>query len=290
MTNNNYVKLYVNFLKKHADVKKPLKVVVDCSNGPAGLVLKELKLPNIELIIINSRVDGRFPAHNPNPLEPHALDDAEKTVKKYRADFGAVFDADADRVFFIDNLGRLMPFHAATYLLSFENDPPYVGDIYVAEVMNHLNIIKVNASKVGTYYIRKTMKKTGASLGAEFSRHYFFKETKNADSGILALIKALNSLSKKPYTAAQFTDLVPEFYYGLFNKKTENPAALMGKIMRNYRKKALRISRLDGFLFDFGNWLLVVRSSNTEPLLRLFVGSKDKKVFQKELKKLKLLS
>ncbi len=283
----NYVKLYVNFLKKFANVKKPLKVVLDCSNGPAGLVLKNLKIPNSKFIIINSRIDGRFPAHSPNPLEPGALRDAEETIKKHGADFGAIFDADADRIFFLDNLGRLMPFHAATYLLSMESKPPYVGDIYVTEVMKHLNLLKINASKVGTYYIKKTMKKTSASFGAEFSRHYFFRETKNADSGILALIKALNALSKIPYTAAQFAELVPSFNYEQFNKRTDNSAALMNKIFKKYRKKTLKISRLDGYLFDFGSWLLIVRSSNTEPLLRFFVGSEDKKIFRKELEKLK---
>jgi len=285
----NYVKLYADFLNRQADLKKPLKVVLDCSNGPAGIVIKQLKISGLKIIAINDRVDGRFPAHAPSPLEPGALKDIKIAVRKNRADFGAVFDADADRIFFVDNLGELIPFHVSTYLLSMENKPPYVGDVYVAEVLKHLKLLKIRASKVGTYNVKRVMKKTGASFGAEFSRHHFFREMKNADSGFLALIKALNALSKMPYTAAQFTELLPSFHYEQFNTRTEKPRALMNKIMKKYRKQALRISRLDGWLIDFGDWLLAVRSSNTEPLLRFFLGSVNEKVFRRELKNLKLL-
>jgi len=290
MTDNKYVKLYVNFLKKQANIKRPLKVVLDCSNGPAGFVLKKLKLPNTKFYILNSKLDGRFPAHGPNPFKPHALDDAKRAVKKLGADIGVVFDADADRAVFIDNLGRMMPFYAATYLLSLESKPPHVGDIYVAKTLEHLGLPRVYPSKVGTRNVKQAIKKLGASFGAEFSCHYFFRETKNADSGILAVIKALNALSKIPYTVAQFTDLIPEFHYEQFVKETKKPTALMKKIAKTYGKRALKIDRLDGYLFDFRDWFLIIRASNTEPLLRFFVGSKDKKVFRKELKKLKLFA
>jgi phosphomannomutase len=250
-------------------------------------VLKNLKIPNSRFIILNSRIDGRFPAHNPNPFKPHALDDVKNEVRKRKADFGVAFDADADRAVFIDNLGRMIPFYAATYLLSLESKPPYVGDIYVAKALEHLKLLKSHVSKIGTYYMKQVMKKNRASFGAEFSRHYFFREIKSADSGILAVIKALNALSKLPYTAAQFVDLLPDFHYEQFNKRAEKPAVLMKKIAKIYRKKAIKMSRLDGHLFDFNDWFLAVRPSNTEPLLRFFVGSKDKRVFQRELKRLK---
>jgi phosphomannomutase len=290
MANDKYVKLYANFLKNFADLKRPLKVVLDCSNGPAGLVLKNLKIRNLKLIILNSKIDGNFPAHNPNPLEPGALDDAKRAVLREKADLGAVFDADADRAFFVDNLGRAMPFHASTYLLSLESKPPYVGDIYVAKALEHLGLFKVHPSRVGTRNMKLAVKKFRASFGAEFSGHYFFREIKNADSGILATIKALNALSKIPYTSAQFTNLLPDLYYEQFNKKTKNAAGVMKKIVKRYEKKAKKTSRLDGYLFDLNDWFLIVRPSNTEPLLRLFVGSKNKGVLERELKKLKSLA
>ncbi len=283
----NYVNLYVNFLEKQADLKKPLKVVFDCSNGPAGLVLKRLKIPNSKFIILNSEVDDRFPAHGPNPLEKHALDDVKKEVKKRKADLGIAFDADADRAVFVDNSGKNLPFYAVMLLLSIDNRPPYVGDVYVAKTMEHLGILKTQPSRVGTYYIKQTMKRLRASFGGEISGHYYFREIKNADSGILAAIKVLNTLSLMPYTSAQFSEMLPDFYYEQFNQKTKNPAVLMKKIARIYFRKALGTSRLDGFLFDFKDWFMIVRPSNTEPLLRFFVGSRDKVVFQKELKKLK---
>lgn len=273
MTNSKYLKVYTDFLEKSADVRKPLKVVLDCSNGPAGLVLKKLKILNTRFYILNSNVDGRFPAHGPNPLTRGATDQLVKEVLRQRAGLGAVFDGDADRVVFIDNLGKVVPVYAIILLLSLKTKPPYVADVYVAKTLKHLNLLNASASRVGTYYIKKTMKRVRASLGAELSGHYYFKEMKNADSAVLAVIKVMNALSELPYKMSEFTDLLPEFYFEQWNVRTKNPKKLMNKIRPHSGK----------------NTVFIVRPSNTEPLVRFFVGSKDKRVLQRELKKLKAL-
>ncbi|HXF44215.1 MAG TPA: hypothetical protein VNK70_02000 [Candidatus Paceibacterota bacterium] len=262
----NYVKLYAGFLQKQAVVKKPLKIVLDCSNGTAGLILKKLRIPNSRFSIINSKVDGRFPAHGPNPLEAGALDDVKREIKKRKSDFGVVYDADADRAVFVDNLGRPVPVHAILYLLSLKSRPPYVADLYIAKTMKLLKLLPVFESRVGTFFVKREMKRRGAKLAAEFSGHYYFGDMKNADSGILATIKVMNALSELPYKLSEFTDLLPKFYFEQWNIRT---------------KKTVAKSR------SAGKWFLVVRPSNTEPLVRFFLGSRDKEVFLTELKKLK---
>jgi phosphomannomutase len=137
--------------------------------------------------------------------------------------------------------------------------------------------------------MKRTIRKVRASFGSEISGHYYFREIKNADSAILATIKVLNALARLPYTSAQFSDLLPDFYYQQFNQKTKKPAALVAKTAKIYSKKAKKISRLDGFLFDFGEWFLIVRPSNTESLVRFFVGSQSKKTSRRELARLKNL-
>ncbi|KKU94475.1 MAG: Phosphomannomutase [Candidatus Jorgensenbacteria bacterium GW2011_GWA1_48_13] len=265
----NYANLYVNFLEKQANVKRQLKAVLDCSNGPAGLVLKKLKIPNAQLIILNSKIDGRFPAHGPNPLKARALGDVKREVKKQKADLGIVFDADADRAVFVDNLGRTAPVHAIAYLLSLKTKPPYVGDLYVAQTLKHLKLLSIRESPVGTYFVKKTMKRIGATLAAEFSGHYYFKEMKNADSGILAAIKVMNTLSELPYKMSDFCDFLPEFHFKQWNVRAKR-IAVKSRVAKD--------------------WFRIVRPSNTEPVIRLFLGSKDKNVFQKELKFLLSLS
>jgi len=265
----NYVKLYVDFLEKQADLKKPLKMVWDCSNGPAGLVLKRLKIPNSKFIILNSKVDGRFPAHGPNPLEARALNDIKREVKKQKADLGAVFDADADRAVFVDNLGRTVPVHVIVYLLSLKAKPPYVGDLYVARTLKHLKLLSVHESPVGTYFMKKTMKRFGASFAAEFSGHYYFREMKNTDSGILAAIKVMNALSDLPYPMSDFCDFLPAFYFKQWNVQAKK-VAVKSRVTKD--------------------WFRIIRPSNTEPVTRFFLGSRNKKVFQKELKSLLPLS
>ncbi|MEK7464560.1 MAG: hypothetical protein AAB617_02155 [Patescibacteria group bacterium] len=265
-----YAKLYFKFLNRQAALKRPLRVIFDCSNGPAGLVLKNLKIKNIKATIINSRIDGRFPAHGPNPLVKMATNQCAKEVRSRKADLGAVFDGDADRVMFIDDLGRRIPVHVITYLLSLKTPPPYVADLYISRTLTHLNLLKTVDSKVGAYYMKKTMKRVRASFGAEFSGHYYFKEMGNADSGVLATIKVANALSGLPYKISQFYDSLPEFYFEQWNIGIKHKERVEKKI----KSKASK------------DLFLIVRSSNTEPATRFFLGSRNKKIFQKELKRL----
>lgn len=283
----NYRKFYLQHIVKKADIKRPLKVVFDCSNGASGAVFEGLKIKNLELHFINKRVDGNFPAHGPNPFEPGALKELKRAVLEKKADFGAIFDGDADRVFFVDNKGRFLPSYVIAYLFAMIHKPPFVADLFTFKPLQYLGLKKgVYPSKVGYYFVSKTARRHRASFGAEWSNHFLFKETYYADAALLAAIKVMNIASTLPYSLADFFDLLPPFQYKQFNKRTDNPAVLMEKILKIYQRKAIKISSLDGWLFDFSDWFLIVRPSNTEPLVRFLLGSKNEKTFRRELEKL----
>src|SRR3990167_6992312 len=182
--NYEFINIYSDFLKKNLNPQKKLKVIFDCSNGTAGPILKQLTINNEQLTtyFINDKPDGNFPAHGPNPLKSGALKQLQNKVKKYKADLGIIFDADGDRVFFIDNLGRFINPDAIAKLLIWNLKPKKI-------------IIDVRTG----WLIKKMMRKTNADFAAEYSGHYYFKNFFFVDSGILAAIEIINAISKLPY-------------------------------------------------------------------------------------------
>ena len=180
--NYEFINIYSDFLKKNLNPQKKLKVIFDCSNGTAGPILKQLTINNEQLTtyFINDKPDGNFPAHGPNPLKSGALKQLQNKVKKYKADLGIIFDADGDRVFFIDNLGRFINPDAIAKLLIWNLKPKkIIIDIrtgwLIKKIKNQKSKIKIIKSRVGHYFIKKLMRKIDADFSAEYSGHYYFK-------------------------------------------------------------------------------------------------------------------
>ncbi len=297
----DYLSLYVTFLKRFLKVKRHLKVVFDSSNGTTGLVLKPLfrNHPFIEPVFINAEPNGNFPAHGPNPLDPKALADVGQAVKKHKADAGVVFDADGDRAFFVDNLGRPLAADEAALLVGKNLKGPVVltplSGFLLRDQLKKAGR-KIVDSRVGNYFIKKIMQKKRIAFGAEISGHYYFKDFFFVDSAIFATIQFLNSLSglKKPLSA--WLGSLPMYYrIPETNFVIQNKAAMMKKIEARYKKEARRITHLDGVSMEFGpstgsgqvqQWWFNVRPSQTEDLLRLSLEAKDEKVLEKKLKEL----
>jgi phosphomannomutase len=257
------------------NLKKPLRLVFDCSNGTTGIVLKKLKIPNSKIIILNSKPDGNFPAHGPNPSSYQALKQLSKTTKEFKADLGIAFDADGDRAFFVDETGKLIKPYLIAYLLFLNNKPPFIADITTFEALSYAKILppKTFLSKTGTYFIKKEMIKRKASIGAEFSGHYYFKDFFYADSGIFTAIKIINIVSSLPYSLATFKKLMPQkILIKQLNLKTTNHEKVIKKITQKYQNKAKNIIKTDGVTFEFEKGWFTIRPSNTEPLIRLFIG------------------
>lgn len=279
----SYLKTYSNFLKKHLKITRPLKIVCDASNGVAGMVLKEVfgNYPKVKMILINGKPDGRFPAHGPNPLAEGALEDCAKRVKKEKADFGAVFDADGDRVFFIDEKGRPIPSFLASALLFQNSSPPHVADEPVYQALKMLKIIplkKLFPSRIGTFFIKAEMSRVKAGAAGEYSGHFYFKEFFGSDSGVMALIKVMNFLSKENQSLSDYLRQFSNFSILMENKPfTGDFEELKKNLEKKFSKKALRVEKRDGLTFVFRDSFLNVRPSNTEPLIRLTCGAFDKK-------------
>jgi len=319
----NYPEFYANFLKKFLKVKKPLKVVFDCSNGTTGLVLKKL-FSNYHLLItsyLNAKPDGRFPAHGPDPLAPGALVDLRLAIRKHRADLGMIFDADGDRVLFLDDLGRLVPSDAAAMLISKNYAGPAVLDVragYALKDWFRGERRRVITSRVGHFFIKKLMRKHRAAFGAEQSGHYYFKDFFYCDSGIFAAILMINQLSKikdQGLTMSNWIRGLPKYYrIPETNFRVKDKEAAMKRISELYQDKARRIFHLDGLRMEFGpakghalhsdlsaeasakaeapqsgaeEWWFNVRPSNTENLLRLNLEARTRGVLKAKARELK---
>ena len=299
----NYIKIYADFLNKKLNPQKKLKVIFDCSNGTAGLVLKQLTTNDKQLTthFINDKIDGNFPSHGPNPSAIGALEQLQKTVLKEKADLGAIFDADGDRVFFIDNLGRFIDPDTITRLLIWHFNPKKVViDVRTGWLVKRLitKDLKLTTSKAGHYFIKKLMKEFNADFGAEKSGHYYFpiKNEKNIsyiDSGIITAIEVINALSKLPYSLADFNDLLPQYCRsGEINIKMNNESgirnyeSLLKKIENKFKNQAVKVSYLDGLTIESDDWWFNLRPSNTEPVLRLNIEAKKKEIVDNLIKKI----
>ena len=299
--NYEFINIYSDFLKKNLNPQKKLKVIFDCSNGTAGPILKQLTINNEQLTtyFINDKPDGNFPAHGPNPLKSGALKQLQNKVKKYKADLGIIFDADGDRVFFIDNLGRFINPDAIAKLLIWNLKPKkIIIDIrtgwLIKKIKNQKSKIKIIKSRVGHYFIKKLMRKIDADFSAEYSGHYYFKNFFFVDSGILAAIEIINAISKLPYNFSNFIELLPQYERSPeINFKIENSKQSIKKIEKYFKSQAKSyklkaISYLDGLTMEFNppanGWWFNLRSSNTEPLLRLNVEAENKKLLDKKIK------
>ena len=286
-----FVDEYVEFLNEflHEDAKR-CSVVFDCSNGATGPIIERL-FP--DSIIINGRPDGNFPNHAPDPLQADVMHMLQKKVVANYADVGIIFDADGDRMFVVDDRGRVVSSDAIAYLLLWSLRPKqFVSDSKAGWLIKKQPFAaKRIESKTGHYFIKQTMRSHAADFGHEASGHYYFKNFFYCDSGILAAIEVLNALVQLPYRLSDFVDLLPVTYVSAeINVPVSSDAhtALFARIKRTYEAKAKRVSRLDGITMEFSDpdWWFNVRLSNTEPLVRLHLEARDKGVYDVQLKKL----
>lgn len=248
-------------------------------------------------MFLNTRLDGRFPGHGPNPWEGGAFEMLGGAVRRARADLGVIFDADGDRVFFADDRGRTVPSDIAAFLIGEQFRGPVLLDVrngFLARELFRAARRAIRFSRVGHYFVKRAMRARQIAFGAEFSGHYYFRDFFYCDAGILAAIEFTNSVSRLGMRLGDWIDLLPRYYgSGEVNFKAKDKSAVIERIYLAYRAKADRISRLDGLKMEFGKgrnaWWLLVRPSNTEDLLRLTVEARDKDVFRVRAKELKAL-
>jgi phosphomannomutase len=291
--NEELLDKYVNFLLslfKIDENSRKLKVVIDAGNGMAGYTAPAVMAKlNVDVIPMYFELDGNFPNHEANPIEPANLVDLQKRVKKEKADIGLAFDGDADRCFLIDEKGDLVTPSALTALVAVRElkRKPNSNIIYnlisskaVPEVIKENGGTPVR-SRVGHSYIKALMAETNAIFGGEHSGHFYFADFWRADSGMLAALFALTELfeSTKPLSEL----LKPFNRYvssGEINTTVKDIPAKLQAIRDTYSKNH-EIDELDGITVTAKDYWFNVRASNTEPLLRLNVEGDTKAIMEK---------
>ncbi len=263
-----------------------LKVVVDAGNGMAGLTAPEvLGRIDVQVDELYFELDGTFPHHEANPIEPANLVDLQARVRETGADIGLAFDGDADRCFLVDERGELVSPSTLTALiaareLAREPGATVIHNLItsrgVPEIVSELGGVPVR-TRVGHSFIKATMADSGAIFGGEHSGHFYFRDFWRADSGMLAALHALAALAEQ---AAPLSEVLAPYQRhvssGEINSEVADQEATLSRIEDDWGgHDGLRVDHLDGLTIAHDDWWFNVRASNTEPLLRLNVEGKD---------------
>ncbi|MCW2854858.1 MAG: manB [Marmoricola sp.] len=278
---------YASYLLELAPVKgRHLKVAVDAGNGMGGLttpaVLSQIDAEVVELYF---ELDGTFPNHEANPIEPANLVDLQACVRETGADIGLAFDGDADRCFLVDERGELVSPSVLTALIAARElvKQPGATIIHnlitsraVPEIVTELGGVPVR-TRVGHSFIKATMATTDAIFGGEHSGHFYFRDFWRADSGMLAALHALAALAEGDTPLSEV--LAPYSRHvasGEINSEVADQAAVLAAIEAEWGTRAgVSTDHLDGLSVIADDWWFNVRASNTEPLLRLNAEGKD---------------
>jgi phosphomannomutase len=275
---------YVAHLLNLVDVSKikKLKIVVDAGNGMAGHTAPAVfKKINADVIEMYYELDGTFPNHEANPIDPENLRDLQAAVKKHGADIGLAFDGDADRCFLVDENGELVNPSSLTSLIASRELAKYPGSTIIYNLISSKSVPEVVAenggtsvrSRVGHSYIKKLMAETGAVFGGEHSGHFYFRDFWRADSGMLAALHAIAALGESDLSLSQLLKPFNRYVSSGEINSTVADAPAASKVIENQygAMPGVTLDHLDGLTVTGDTWWFNLRASNTEPLLRLNV-------------------
>jgi phosphomannomutase len=290
---------YARHLRSLVDLRgsRPLTVVVDAGNGMAGHTVPAVltdtaglgPLP-LDVVPLYFELDGTFPNHEANPLEPENLRDLQAAVLEHGADIGLAFDGDADRCFVVDERGGAVNPSAVTALVALREiakeraagrKPIVLHNLITSRLVPEL-VTQAGGvperTRVGHSFIKGEMARTGAVFGGEHSAHYYFRDFWGADTGLLAAMHVLAALGEADVPLSQLLaeyDRYPSS--GEVNSTVDDAAEATARVLAAFADRAEDVDRLDGVTVNGpgGDWWFNLRASNTEPLLRLNVEARD---------------
>jgi len=279
---------YAEYLKKLVDISgiRPLKVVVDAGNGMAGYTVPTVfeGLP-ITTVPLYFELDGSFPNHEANPIDPKNLRDLQKAVREHQADIGLAFDGDADRCFVVDERGEVVNPSVLTALIAARELAREPGATVIHNLITSRAVPEIIGehggtpvrTRVGHSFIKAKMAETEAIFGGEHSGHFYFRDFWFADSGMLAALHTLAALGHddRPLSAilAEFSRYAAS---GEINSEVIDQAGTTQRVKDVYASQpGVTTDELDGLTVLGDTWWFNLRSSNTEPLLRLNVEAAD---------------
>lgn len=286
-TNHHDRSAFVEHLLGYVDMAtlKPLRIVVNAGNGGAGLVVDELA-PNLpfEFIRVHHEPDGSFPNGIPNPLLPECRQDTAKAVIDHAADFGVAWDGDFDRCFFFDAQGRFIEGYYLVGLLATSMLRKHPGAKIIHDprlTWNTIEMVEAAGgvpvmSKTGHAFIKERMRAENAIYGGEMSAHHYFRDFAYCDSGMIPWLLIASLVSS---TGKSLADMVEHRMAafpcsGEINFKVADAKASIDRVLEHFANQNPTLDYTDGVSADFGDWRFNLRSSNTEPLLRLNVESR----------------
>jgi phosphomannomutase len=269
---------------------EPLTVVADTANGMGGLVVPPVmaRLP-VKFVHLYPDLDGTFPNHPADPIQPENQQDLKRTVLEQRADIGLAFDGDADRVFLVDERAEGVSGSEVTALVAQSMLKRYPGAPIVYNLICSWAVPEVILenggtpvrTRVGHSFIKQVMAETGAVFGGEHSGHYYFRDNYRADSGLIAAAVVLEQLSKSGVPLSQLLEPFRRYKdSGEINTRVVDQHGTIERIAAAFTDG--RQDRTDGLTVEFDDWWFNVRPSNTEPLLRLNVEAKTEERLKEE--------
>jgi phosphomannomutase len=287
----DYAEHCLNFIDTEG--LRPLKIVVDAGNGMAGKMLPPIfeKLP-FEYVPMYFELDGSFPNHPPNPIEPQNMEDLQERVVAEGADFGVAFDGDADRCFVVTEKGETIAGDILATLVAknvLEKEPG-AAIVYSAVCSKALpELVRREGgrpirTKAGHSIIKPQMRKHDAAFGGEHSGHFYFRDNYFADSGIIAMLTVAELVGRQEDPLSELLGPIdPYLRSGEINSEVEDQDEVMKRVEEHYAERDdPEIDYLDGLTVDYGDWWFNLRPSNTEPLLRLNVEASGRETMEKK--------
>lgn len=280
---NAYLERYIGWMRERAPDFSDLAYVVDCSNGMASLLAREL-FPGA--VIVNDVLDGRFPSHSPNPLKAEAREQAASLVRERSLDCGIIFDGDADRCMFVDENGG---FVQPDYLIPIvaRGCGAVKGRKIIHDVRTSRGAIEAIREDggeplmvpVGHAFAKPALRDSGALCGGELAGHYYFSDFHSCDSGVLAALRILGQIAAAKAAGVSFSGMMRPISgryanSGEMNFKVEDKDAAISRMLdaaSGELPRELSRSGIDGVRLEYAEGWINVRKSNTEPYLRLII-------------------
>ena len=298
-TEQDLLVAYVKHLRTLVPLEdiRPLSVVIDTGNGMGGFTVPAVlggqvlaPLP-LKIDAMYFELDGTFPNHEANPIDPENLRDLQARVVEVGADLGLAFDGDADRCFVVDEKGQIVDPSTLTALIATRELAKHPGSTIIHNLITSKAVPEIVLehgghpvrTRVGHSFIKATMAESGAVFGGEHSGHFYFRDFWKADSGMLAAMHALAALGETSDSTTLSELLKPYSRYvssGEINTTVADSAAVTANIRSIFEARGATFDTLDGLTVTGSNWWFNVRASNTEPLLRLNVEGDDRQIME----------
>ena len=280
-------------------VLRPLRVVADTANGMGGLVVPGVFAPlPFDLEVLFPELDGSFPNHPADPIQPENLEALRQRVTTTAADVGLAFDGDADRVFLVDEKGEPLSGSLTTGMVAAAMLEKHPGATIVYNLICSKAVPEIIAerggravrTRVGHSFIKAVMAETGAVFGGEHSGHYYFRDNYRADSGLIAAVIVLEMLSRSDRPLSDMRRPFERYAAsGEINRRVADAPAVLAAVEDHYRTAGAALDHIDGLTVDCGPWWFNLRPSNTEPLLRLNLEAPDEASCQQHVEEVLVL-